>query len=77
MLKVRTAVATLDRDHAIAERRARRPFHRAACPPPRFRTVSHENTAAAVDTPNLGPEHLSRRRRESGERTLPRYDGLR
>jgi len=54
MLKVRTAVAncTLDRDHVIAERWARRPFHRAACPP-RFRTVSHENTAAAVDTPNL------------------------
>jgi hypothetical protein len=32
MLKVRTAVTngTFDRDHVVAERRARRPFHRAA-----------------------------------------------
>ena len=32
MLKVRTAIVndTLDRDHAIAERWARRPFRRAA-----------------------------------------------
>ncbi len=42
MLKVRTAVAngTLAEDHVAAERWARQPFRRAACPPPSFWTVS-------------------------------------
>jgi hypothetical protein len=41
MLQARTAVAnaTFDRDHVVAERWARRAFHRAAGPP-RFQTVS-------------------------------------
>jgi hypothetical protein len=39
MLKVRTAAMneTLNRDYAVAERWARRPFRRVACIPPGFR----------------------------------------
>jgi hypothetical protein len=50
MLKVRTSVVngTLDRDYAVAERWARPPFRRAACPPT-FWTVSAQKPLFAID----------------------------